>query len=164
MRSTICGSSAAHSDCMFAATPSFAESGHVLGVHDLDVRDVVPVAVAAVRGDRVLDRVEALAHGAVADRVEVQLEAEPVELGGRGVQHRGVDERDPGVVGEVTVPVAVRLEHRRREVLGDAVLHDLDARRRGTGRRDSARAARRATGSARGRPCDPTRAPRRRGR
>ena len=38
----------------------------------------------------------------------------------------GVDERDARVVGEVAVAVAVRLEHRGGEVLGDAVLHDLD--------------------------------------
>ena len=79
--SSICGSWQAHSGWMFAVAPSAREARHVLRVHDLQVREVVPVAELAVGGERRLDRVERLAHGPVAERVEVHLEAEPVQLG-----------------------------------------------------------------------------------
>src|SRR6185312_11547201 len=37
-----------------------------------------------------------------------------------------LDEADPGVAGDVAVPVEVRRGHRGRVALGDPVLHDLD--------------------------------------
>ena len=141
-----------------------AEACDVVGMHDLQVRDVVAVVVAPVRRDRMLHRVEALAHRSVADRVEVQLEAEGVEARRGLVQELGRHERDARVVGRVAVPVAVRLEHGRREVLGHPVLHDLDARGGEAAAAVSLTLARRASRSARARRCDPTRARRPRGR
>ena len=52
------------------------------------------VAEVAVRGARRLDRVEHLAHRAVADRVEVHLEAVRVELRHGLLQRLGLDHRD----------------------------------------------------------------------
>ena len=46
---------------------------------DLDVRQVVAAVAPAVRRARRLDRVERLAHRALGQRVEVDLEPERVE-------------------------------------------------------------------------------------
>ena len=128
--SSICGSCAAQSACMLAVTPSLGEPRHVVGVHDLQVGDVVPAVGWAVGRARRLDRVEAsrTARSPMAWKCtwkpsassarDVLLEAAP-----------GRRSRGPVVVGLAAVAVQVRLEHRGREVLGHAVLHDLDAGR-----------------------------------
>ena len=70
-----------------------AEPRDVVGVHDLDVREVVAVVVRPVRAQRRLDRVEGLAHGAFAERVEVHLEPERVQRASRRPSSSfGVDE------------------------------------------------------------------------
>ena len=56
-----------------------AEPPDVVGVDDLDVGDVRPRVGRAVRAPGRLDGVERLAHGPVADGVEVRLEPERVE-------------------------------------------------------------------------------------
>ncbi len=55
------------------------EARHVLGPDDLDVREVVAIAASAVDRDGVLDRIEAVAHGTVTERVDVDLEVLGVE-------------------------------------------------------------------------------------
>ena len=64
---------------MFAITPSSASRGDVGRVGQLQVRDVVPVVVRAVRGAGRRDRVERRADRAVAQRVLVELEPLGVE-------------------------------------------------------------------------------------
>ena len=105
-----------------------AEPRQVVGVHDLDVREMMAQVVEAVGRARRLDRVERLAHRAVRERVEVHLEPERVQPRDRLLQELGLDHREPAVVGRVAVLVEVGVERRAREVLADAVLHDLDAR------------------------------------
>ncbi len=74
-----------------------------------------------------LDRVERRPDGAVADRVEVELESGRVERGGNHAsQALRVDEVDPGVGGGVTRGVQVRLQQGPGEVLENAVEHQLD--------------------------------------
>ncbi len=51
------------------------ETRYVVGMHDLEVSDVVPLAARAVGGQRRLDRVERLAHRTVPDGVKVHLES-----------------------------------------------------------------------------------------
>ena len=96
--SSICGSCAAHSGWMLATAPSSREPRDVVGVHDLQVGEVVAAVGRAVGGARRLDGVERLADGAVAERVEVHLEAGGVELGDVVAQRDRVDEGEPGVV------------------------------------------------------------------
>ncbi len=98
-------------------------------MHDLDVRQVVPVVARTVRGTRRLERVERHPYRAIADRVHVHLEALCVERRRRLAELVLVEERDAAVAGRVPVSVEVRLEHRGGEVLADAVRHDLHARR-----------------------------------
>ena len=121
------------------------EARDVVRVHDLEVREVVPPVGRAVRGTSCLDGVQRLAHRAVAERVEVHLEARGVEPGHVLAQRERVDEAEPGVVGPAAAAVEVGLEHGRGEVLGDAVLHDLDA---GRGEPADLPCARRSTSSA----------------
>ncbi len=106
------------------------EPRDVVGMHDLDVRQVVAVVARTVRDQRGLDRVERLAHRTVAQRVEVRLEPERVQLRDRVLQQFGIHERDAGVVRRHAVRIEVRRQRGRGEVLDDAVLHDLHARRR----------------------------------
>ena len=56
------------------------EPRDVVWMHDLDVRQMVAVVARAVRGEGCLDRVEGLTHRPVAQRVEVRLEPERVQL------------------------------------------------------------------------------------
>ena len=89
--SSIWSSWAAHSGCALATTPSVAEPADVVGMDDLDVGDVRARVGRAVRAPRRLDRVERLAHRAVADGVEVRLEPERVERGTQLLEAVGVD-------------------------------------------------------------------------
>ncbi len=107
-----------------------AEPPDVIGMDDLDVRDVRARVRRAVRASRRLDGIERRAHRAVADRVEVRLEPEGVERRDPGLEALGIDLEQTAVVGRPAVAVEVRLEHRAGEVLEDAVHHELDARRR----------------------------------
>ena len=97
-------------------------------MHDLEVREVVTVVGWAVRHQRRFDRVERLAHGTVGQRVEVHLEALRVERGDGLLQQLGLDEGDARG-SRWGVPSASRYgsSDGGREVLADAVLHDLDA-------------------------------------
>src|SRR6202035_2783050 len=101
--------------------------GDVIGVHDLDVRDVVAAPARAIGRPGCRDRVERLAHGPVADGVEVDLESGRVDGGDGFPEFRRVEEAAARAAGLVAVPVQVRGQHRGGEVLADAVLHDLDA-------------------------------------
>ena len=56
-----------------------AEAPDVVGVDDLDVGDVRPRVGRAVGAPGGLDGVERLAHGPLADGVEVRLEPEGIE-------------------------------------------------------------------------------------
>jgi hypothetical protein len=95
-------------------------------VDHLQVGHVVPAAVPAVRAARGPHRVQALAHRPVAQRVEVHLEAEAVQLGDVPGQTRRVDEAEAAVAGLGTAAVQVGAEQARGEVLHHAVLHHLD--------------------------------------
>ena len=101
-----------------------AEARLVVRVDQLDVRDVVAVAEVAVRRARRLDRVQRLAHRAVADRVEVHLESVGVELRDRLLEQFRLDHRDAAHV--LLALQLVGLEHDGRVILHHAVLHDLD--------------------------------------
>ena len=94
---------------------------------ELQVREVVAGVPAAVGFGRRLDRVEGLADGAVGKRVDVHLEALAVEEGDDVRQLVRLVHPDPAVVRRPAVPVEVRLEDGRCEVLEDAVLEDLRA-------------------------------------
>ena len=100
------------------------EPRHVVGVHQLEVRDVVavqrarcPRARRAPRGRRGR-RGRGRAPGSRPRR-------------GRATMPRsatGSTKERPGVGRRVPAPVEVGLDERRGPVLGDAVLHDLDRR------------------------------------
>ena len=96
------------------------EARLVVGMDQLDVREVVARVAPAVRLLRRLDRVERLANRAVADRVQVHLEAVRVEQDEHAPELLGLVHRHPAVVRAL-----VRLEERAREVLEHAVLEDL---------------------------------------
>ncbi len=90
-----------------------------------EVRAGVPEAVLVTGG---LDRVQRLPDGPVAERVEVHLEAERVQLGDVPGQQRRVDEAEPAVRRRTAARVQVGRGHRGGEVLRHAVLHDLHGR------------------------------------
>ena len=90
--SSICGSCAAQSGWMFAVADSCGEPRDVIGVHDLQVREVVPVARVAVFPTRGRDRVQRVANGPVAQGVEMHLEALAVKRGHELRQAARVDE------------------------------------------------------------------------
>ena len=97
---------------------------------ELEVRDLRPGIARPVGPPGDLDGVERLAHGAIADGVDVDLEPERIEPGdGRG-EGGGLDQAVAAVRGWQSVAVEIRLEHGAREVLEDAVGEELDARRR----------------------------------
>ena len=106
------------------------EARDVVRVDDLDVSDVGPRVGRTVRASSGLHGIEGRAHRPVADRVEVGLEAERVQLRDPAREPVRVDLEQAAVVCRAAVAVAVRLEHRAGEVLEDAVHHQLDARRR----------------------------------
>ncbi len=76
---------------------------------------------------RRLDRVQRLAHRAVADRVEMHLESVGVELRNRLLEQLRLDHRDAAHV--FLAFQLVRLEHDGGVILHHAVLHDLDGAR-----------------------------------
>ena len=127
MSSSTAWSRHAHSGCALAVTSRAAKRAHVRGVDDLEVGEVVAVAARAVDGAGVLDGGEAVAHGPVAERVDVHLEVLGVQRRDVLAQVVGGDEGEAAVVGAVPVRVEVGVEHRGRVGLADAVLHDLDA-------------------------------------
>ena len=69
-----------------------AKTRHVIGVHDLKMRNVMPIIVSAVSLHGGLDSVEALTHGTIADGVKMHLKVERIQLGNTLVQRDGVDE------------------------------------------------------------------------
>ena len=79
-----------------------------------------------------LDRIEGLPDRAIAQRMEVHLEAELVELRHVTLEAPGIHEIDAPVARRMPAGIEVRLEHRGGVVLGNAVGHDLDGRRRET--------------------------------
>ena len=81
--SVIWSSRQAQSDWMLAATPSSPEPGDVVGVHELEVGDVV-----AARGIGALEGVQRLADAPVPQPVDVDLEAVAVELADVAAQAR----------------------------------------------------------------------------
>ncbi len=68
---------------MLAPDPELAEAWMVGRVDDLEVGQVVASVGRAVRGSGRFDRVERLADGAVAEGVDVDLEAEARRDGSR---------------------------------------------------------------------------------
>jgi hypothetical protein len=107
--------------------PQRREPRDVVGVDDLDVGHVRTRIGRTVGCSGGRDRVERVAHGAVADRVEVRLESECIDAGHRVGQYLGIDEVDAAVGGWRPGPVQVRLEHRGGEVLGDPVEQQFHA-------------------------------------
>ncbi len=99
----------------------------VVRMHHLQMGEVMAKVVHSVGLSRRLDGVERLTHGAVAQRMEVHLEPFGVEGHDGVVQQRRVDEREPVVLCLASARIEVGRRHRCREVLGNAVLHDLDA-------------------------------------
>ena len=83
MSSSSWSSCVAQSDWMFAIASSGGEAGGVRRGNDLQVGQVVTVVARAVGLACRLERVERFAHRAVAQRVEVHLEA-------GGIQSRDV--------------------------------------------------------------------------
>src|SRR6266446_6907021 len=79
----------------------------------------------AVCGPGRLDRIERLADGSVADRVEVDLETGRVQSPDVVAEGNGFDEAETAPVARGAATVEVRLDHRPREVLQHSVLHDL---------------------------------------
>ena len=114
--------------CALAATPSSRKrpmsSGWMTWMWAMCGR----VSDGPFCGSRRGHRVERLAHRPVADRVEVRLEPERIELRDPGREALGVDLAEAAVVGRAAVAVAVRLEHGAGEVLEDPVHHQLHAR------------------------------------
>src|SRR5437660_12635110 len=102
-------------------------------MHHLEVGDVVAVATAAGAAGRV-HGVEAVADAAVADRVEVHLKTRRVESRDVLLQFLGVEVGQAATGGPKAFG-SVGLEHGRREVLADAVVHDLDGARSNAARR-----------------------------
>ncbi len=92
---SICGSCVAHSAWMLAVADSAAKRGMSSGMHHLQVGQVMPWAAGAVRGPGGLDRVQCVADRAVAERMEVNLEAFTVQRGDEPGQLGRVDEIQP---------------------------------------------------------------------
>ena len=61
-------------------------------MHELEMRDVMPVVVGPICRPRCFEGVERLAHGAVADGVDVHLEAFTVQPGHVPLQRVRPDE------------------------------------------------------------------------
>src|SRR4051794_26489948 len=76
-----------------------------------------------------LYRVQRVAHGAVTECVEVDLETLRRQRCHKSRKLLRVDEVQAAVRGAAPVLVEIWLQHRGRVVLGDAVQHHLHARR-----------------------------------
>src|SRR5947208_16631275 len=76
-----------------------------------------------------LYRVQRVAHGAVTECVEVDLETLRRQRGHKAWKLLRVDEVQATVRRAAPVPVEIWLQHRGGVVLGDAVEHHLHARR-----------------------------------
>ena len=121
-----------------AAGPQGLDRGHrseltetrqIGRVHELEMGErVAPVGRPVGRARRG-DRIEALAHRPVAERMEVDLESGCVEPRDDGVERARLHEAVAAIGGRPPVAAQVGLEHRGGEVLDHAVLEDLDARR-----------------------------------
>ena len=81
VRSSICGSCAAHSGWMFGVAPSCGEARDVVGVDHLQVGQVMPAALAPLRARAAATASSASPDRAVAEGVEVHLEALAVQRG-----------------------------------------------------------------------------------
>ena len=127
--SSICGSCAAHSAWMLAVAPTCAKRGTSSGCTTCRWARWCRPSVGPFASRAACQRVERVAHGAVAEGVEVHLEARGVEARDVLLQAHRVDEVEAVVLGLAAAAVLVRLEHRGGEVLGDAVEHDLHAGR-----------------------------------
>jgi hypothetical protein len=99
-----------------------AEARLVVGMHELNVREMVARVALPVRLLRHLDRVEGFAHGSVSDRVQVHLKTVGVEEDEHAAELFGLVHGHPAVVRPL-----VGLEERPREVLEHPVLEDLHA-------------------------------------
>ena len=98
-----------------------AEARDIGGVNDLEMGDGVPRIARAVPRPGLLEGVQRHPDGPVADGVDVNLEALPVERGRQPVEGGLVVVRGAGV----SVAVEVGSEHRGRPRLDDAVLIQL---------------------------------------
>ena len=85
-----------------------AEARDVVGMDDLDVRDVRSRVRRAVGPPRRLDRVERLANRPVADGMEVRLESEGIEARDPFEQALRIDLGQPAIPGRVPVAVEIR--------------------------------------------------------
>ena len=80
--------------------PEIAEPAYVVGVHQLEVGDVMPAPGGVVqRGERV----QRLSHAAVPDAMNMHLEALGVEPGDVRLERLRVDEGVAAVAGRVAV-------------------------------------------------------------
>ena len=129
MSSSICASWHAQYGWALAIDTELTEARDVVGVDDLDVGDVRPRVGRPVRLPGGRDGIECLAHGPVADGVEMRLEPERVEARDVPLERLGIDHAQAAVVRRVAVVVQVRLDEAAGPVLEDAVLHQLDAGR-----------------------------------
>ena len=64
---------------------------------ELDVRDVMPMVAGAINLPGGLDGVECQPDGAVADGVEVRLEASAIQVDDGLTEQVGIDERNAGL-------------------------------------------------------------------
>ena len=115
MSSSICGSCAAHSGWIVALAPRASNRGTSTRGDHLQMGDVV----AAAASDRCASSAasiasSALAHRAVAERVEVHLEAGRVQRGHVLAQRDRVDEAQPLVAGRAAAAVEVACRAARR--------------------------------------------------
>jgi hypothetical protein len=95
-------------------------------MHDLQMGKMVPQPARAIGNPGGFDGVERLPHGPVADGVDVHLEPFGIQQCDVLFQRLRVDERQPAVVGGVTVHVQIGRQHCCGEGLAHPVLHDLD--------------------------------------
>jgi hypothetical protein len=104
------------------------EPGYVVGVHELEMGQVRTRVARPVRLPRRLHGVQRVAYGPVAQRVEMALEAERVQLGHVRRKLGRVDEAGAPIGGGAAALVEIGVEQRGRTRLGDPVQHELDAR------------------------------------
>ncbi len=109
--------------------PKRPEPCAIVGVDQLEMRDVRPAIGRTVGSSGDLDGIEGVAHRALADGMEVCLEAQRIQLGHVCREVRGIEQSQTDVRGRSAVRIEVGLEQGARLVLQDAVDEELDAGR-----------------------------------
>ncbi len=112
------------------AQPQRSEARHVVGMDDLQVRQVVASAGGPVCRARGLDGVQTQARGGITDHVQVQVESRGIQGRRDGKQDLAFEVLQARVFGGVRGAIAgaqVGFEHGGALVFGYAVDHDLGA-------------------------------------